>query len=109
MSRKPNPLFLATVMAARFAKIQKVRDPRPGHRWDRKREVITLPNPHPEGRWVIVGTQWLREGRITWIDDEAGYGFVQTATQEVYILARSMGSRKLALPQDVSRVSEVKS
>jgi len=94
--------FLDKVTVARFTECKKSFDP---SKKCRVRHLIHTDNPNASDCFTVLGTTTLKEGAVMWNYDDTTT-FHQTASHKVYIVAKTIGRRKYALPSDMAWVEK---
>lgn len=61
-------------------------------------------NKNPNEVYHVIGVTTLKEGYSEYLGYEEGYGFVQSKSHKVYIVAKGVGRRFKALPEDIEAV-----
>lgn len=97
-------MFLAKVKVKRFVKGIRSSQVISGQYHGLGRKIVTRENRSTDDVFFVVGVTQLREGLIEWEGSDIGYVFRKTRSRQVYIVARSIGRRFKALPEDIEIV-----
>lgn len=94
--------FLDKVLVSRFtASVKRYDDARRCN----VRIISNKVNGQAMDVYTVVGVACLKEGDICW-EVDGGYWFEQRKSHKVYIVAKTLGRRKYALPSDMTLVEE---